>query len=235
MIDRPKRAMVVSPHPDDAEIGCGGTIAQWIREGTEVVYVLCTNGDKGTGDRDMTSERLAEIRRNEQAEAADVLGVQEVIYLGYPDGMLEDTYEFRGELVNAIRRHRPDVVFCTDPHRRSFYLHRDHRLSGQVTLDAVFPYARDHLHYPQDIVVHGLDTHKVGDVLMWGTEEPDTFVDITETIEIKIAALKMHVSQVSGDGSDTDVDEFVKANAQRVGQRAEAPYAEAFRRIHFRR
>lgn len=235
MIDRPDRAMVITPHPDDAEIGCGGTVNKWVQEGTEVVYVLCTNGNRGTGDREMTSERLAEIREKEQAEAAEVLGVKEVIYLGYPDGELEDTSEFRGHLVKAIRKHRPDVVFCTDPQRRTFYLHRDHRISGQVTLDAVFPYSRDHLHYPEHIAEDGLDTHKVGDILMWGTEDPDTFIEITDTVETKIEALKKHASQVASSGTDRDVDEFVKANARRVGQRAEVPYAEAFRRIQFRR
>ena len=235
MLDRPERAMVVTPHPDDAEIGCGGTVAQWIGEGTEVTYVLCTNGDKGSGDLEMTSERLAAIREKEQGEAARVLGVKELIYLRHPDGGLEDSAEFRGQLVRAIRMHRPDTVFCPDPYRRGFYLHRDHRICGQVTLDAVFPYARDHLHFPEHLRADGLAPHKVGEVLLWGTEEPDAFVDITYTIELKIAALLEHVSQVSGAGSDRDVDEFVKANASRMGQRAELPYAEAFRRIQFRR
>ena len=221
-MDRPDRAMVVTPHPDDAEIGCGGTIARWIAQGTEVVYVLCTNGDKGTGDPDMTSQRLAEIREVEQAEAAADLGVNEVIYLRYPDGELEDDKEFRGE-----------VVLCTDPFRRGFYLHRDHRICGQVTLDATYPYARDHLHYPEH-AQEGLETHKVGDILMWGTEEPDTFIDITDTIDQKISSLKKHASQVSPDG-DQDVGDFVKANGQRMGQRADMPYAEAFRRIQIRR
>jgi LmbE family N-acetylglucosaminyl deacetylase len=182
----------------------------------------------------MTPEKLAAIREKEQSQAAATLGIKEVIFLGYPDGGLEDTSVFRGQLVRAIRMHRPDVVFCTDPFRRTFYLHRDHRLSGQVTLDAVFPYARDHLHYPEHIREEGLQTHKVADVLMWGTEEPDTFFDISGTIDLKIESLKKHASQVSGDGS-RDVGEFVKANAQRVGQRAQMDYAEGFRRIEFRR
>lgn len=232
MIDRPEKAMVVIPHPDDAEGGCGGTVGKWIKEGTEVVYVLCTNGDKGTSDPDMTSDRLAAIREVEQADAAETLGVKEVIYLRYPDGALEDTAEFRGQIVHAVRKHRPDVVFCTDPHRRTFYLHRDHRMSGQVTLDAVFPYARDILHYPEHRE-EGLEPHKVGDLMLWGTEDPDEFIDITDTIDLKIEALKKHVSQVSGGGRD--VADFVKARAQTIGQRAEVPYAEGFRRIQFRR
>lgn len=232
MIDRPERAMVVIPHPDDGEGGVGGTAAKWIAEGTEFVFVLCTNGDKGTSDTSMTPAKLAAIREQEQAEAAQALGVKEVIYLRYGDGELEDTAKFRGELVKAIRTHKPDVVFCTDPFRKTFYLHRDHRISGQVTLDAVFPYARDFLHYNEHIQ-EGLETHKVGDVLMWGTETPDTFIDITDTVETKIEALKKHDSQVGGSGRD--VDHFVKANAQRQGQQANVPYAEGFRRIQFRR
>ena len=231
MFDRPERAMLVIPHPDDAEGGVGGTVAKWVAEGTEVVFVLCTNGDKGTSDPEMTTEKLGAIREKEQAAAAAALGVKEVIYLRYGDGELDDTAKFRGELVRAIRKHRPDVVFCTDPFRQTFYLHRDHRISGQVTLDAVFPYARDFLHYNEHIQ-EGLDTHKVGDILMWGTEHPDTFIDITDTIDNKINALKKHASQVAGSGRD--VDRFVKVNAQNQGQMANMPYAEGFKRIRFR-
>ena len=223
--------MLVIPHPDDAEGGVGGTVAKWVAEGTEVVFVLCTNGDKGTSDPEMTAEKLGAIREKEQAAAAECLGVKEVIYLRYGDGELDDTAKFRGELVRAIRKHRPDVVFCTDPFRQTFYLHRDHRISGQVTLDAVFPYARDFLHYNEHIQ-EGLETHKVGDILMWGTEHPDTFIDITDTIDNKINALKKHASQVAGSGRD--VDRFVKVNAQNQGQMANMPYAEGFKRIRFR-
>ena len=232
MIDRPDRAMVVTPHPDDAEIGCGGAVAQWIREGTRVVYVLCTNGDKGSGDPDMTSERLAEIREREQGEAAALLGVEEVIYLRYPDGGLEDTSEFREHLVRAIRKHRPQVVLCPDPHRTTFYLHRDHRICGQVTMDAVFPYARDRLHYPEH-EREGLAPHKVGEVLFWGTENPDEYIDVTDTIQAKIDALRKHDSQV-GDNDPKELDEFIRAHARRTGERADVPYAESFRRIQIR-
>ena len=103
-----------------------------------------------------------------------------------------------------------------------------------VTMDAVFPYARDRLHYPEHITEDGLQTHKVGDVLFWGTEEPDTYIDITETIDKKITSLEKHVSQISSDNG-RDVGDFVKANARRIGQRADMPYAEAFRRIRIRR
>ena len=142
MFKSPGSALVVIPHPDDGEIGCGGTTAKWIREGCKVFYLLCTNGDKGSDDRGITSASLAKVRSEEQLAAADSLGVEEVIMLGYPDGELEDTKQFRGEVVKAIRRFRPDVVICPDPFRMTPYWHRDHRICGQVTVDAIFPYAR---------------------------------------------------------------------------------------------
>ena len=234
MGDRPEKILVVTPHPDDAEIGCGGTMARWIAEGSEVYYVLCTNGDKGTSDPDMTPKRLAETREREQQEAADVLGIKEVVYLSYPDGGLEDNAEFRGDLVHAIRKFQPDALFTTDPFRRGFYLHRDHRMCGQVSLDAVYPFSRDRLHYPEH-EREGLASHKVGDIYLWGTEDPDEFVDISETIDRKIEALKKHASQQANRSSDRDVGDFIRANAQRVGERADLPYAEGFRRIRVRR
>lgn len=228
-LERPSRAMVITPHPDDAEIGCGGTIARWIQEGTEVVYVLCTNGDKGSEDPEMTSERLAIIREKEQQDAADAIGVKEVVFLRHRDGELEDNREFRYELVRAIRKFRPDVVFCTDPFRRSFYLHRDHRIVGQVTLDAVFPYARDRLHFVE-LTEEGFLPHKVGRVLMWGTEEPDRFVDIKDTLDLKIKALMCHVSQVG-----EKISGFVRDWARSQGEKCDIEFAESFRCIDLRR
>jgi len=147
MNEAPKRVMVVTAHPDDAEFGCAGTIANWIINGSQVIYVVCTNGDKGSSDPEMTSERLADIRRQEQLSAAKILGVNEVIFLDHPDGSLEDTPFFRGQIVREIRHFHPDLVLCADPHRR-YHWHRDHRISATATLDAIFPYARDHLFYP---------------------------------------------------------------------------------------
>lgn len=231
-LETPKRAMVVTPHPDDAEIGCGGTVAQWTHEGAEVIYVLCTNGDKGSQDPDMTPERLAAIREKEQSDAAAVLRVKEVVFLRHQDGELEDTREFRGELVRAIRQFQPDVVFCPDPFRRSFYLHRDHRICGQVTIDAVFPYSRDRLHF-FELTNQGFQPHKVGTILMWGTEEPDTFVDITDTLELKCQSLLCHASQVSNPGQDAV--KFVREFAETQGAKGGMKYAEAFRIISLRR
>lgn len=232
MIDRPDIAMVISPHPDDAEIGCGGTVAKWAAEGTRVVYVICTNGDKGTSDLSMTPATLAAIREDEQRKAAEVLGVAELVFLRHPDGGLEDTSEFRGQLVRSIRMFRPDLVLCPDPYRRTFYLHRDHRVCGHVSLDAVFPYARDHLNYPEHLVGEGLQSHKVADVMLWGAEEPDEYIEITDTLELKIEALMRHVSQVSA--SMEEEKAFLESMAVRSGQQGGFQYAEAFRRIQIR-
>ena len=219
--------MVVTPHPDDAEFGTAGTVASWVKQGREVIYVVCTNGDKGSADPDMTSDRLAQIRRQEQQKAANILRVKEVIFLDYPDGELEDTPAFRGELVRLIRKYRPDVVITSDPYRRYLW-HRDHRITGTVTLDAIFPYARDHLSYPEHIA-EGLAPHRVKEVYLWGAEEPDTYIDITETFDIKMAALNCHASQV---GQYMEIlGQRVRERAEKMGQEKGFPLAEAFRRI----
>ncbi|MFQ5925179.1 MAG: PIG-L deacetylase family protein [Dehalococcoidia bacterium] len=221
------RVMVITPHPDDAEIAAGGTIASWVGEGREVIYVVCTNGDKGSSDPEMTSERLAQIRQREQREAAKTLGVKEVIFLGHPDGTLEDTSSFRGELVRLIRKYRPDVVLTTDPYRRYLW-HRDHRITGRVTLDAIFPYARDRLSYPEHIA-EGLSPHRVKEIYLWASEEPDTFIDISETFSIKLAALDCHASQVAQHAEN--LKRWIEERASKIGQDQGLPLAEAFRRV----
>ncbi len=187
--------MVVTPHPDDAEFGVAGTVARWTKEGKDVVYVVCTNGDKGTSDRSVKPEELAKIREQEQLEAARVLGVREVVFLRHPDQGLEDTPEFRKEIVRLIRMYRPQTVVTADLYRRRIW-HRDHRITSQVTLDAVFPYSRDYLSYP-DLIDEGLEPHKVKEVLLWGGDEPNYRTDITETFSTKTAALHCHESQMS--------------------------------------
>ncbi|MBM3939883.1 MAG: PIG-L family deacetylase [SAR202 cluster bacterium] len=237
LIERPDRAMLVIPHPDDGESGCAGTIAKWVAEGTRVLYVVCTNGDKGTSDPGMTRERLAEIREREQREAMKLLGVQEAVFLGYGDGELEDTWQFREQLVRQIRRFKPDVVLAIDPHRTAMHNHRDHRVSGQAALDACYPYARDRLHF-QEQEREGLESWKVGTVLLWGSDHPDVVSDIGGTIDIKAKALARHESQLSRDPNE--VAEWIKGwarrNAERVnGNGVSCEYAEIFRKISFRR
>ncbi|MBM3924428.1 MAG: PIG-L family deacetylase [SAR202 cluster bacterium] len=230
--ETPKRVLVVTPHPDDAEISCGGTVAKWVKAGAEAYYVLCTDGGKGSEDPKMTHKRLAKIRLKEQMDAAAVLGVKDVVPLGHPDGELEETREFRGQIVLAIRRFKPDVVICPDPYRRTFYFHRDHRITGIVTQDAVFPYARDRLHYAEH-EKEGLEPHKTPTILFWGAEECDTYIDITDTLELKVEALKKHDSQVGGLSSD-DTEKWLRDWAKDMGKKAGYEYAEAYRKVSFR-
>ncbi len=229
-----KLALVIGAHPDDPDFGAAGTTAKWIKDGWKVVYVLCTNGDKGTSDPEMTSERLARIRAQEQLAAARVLGVSDCIFLGYGDGELEDNSVFRGQIVRLIRKYRPDVVITHDPYRR-YLAHHDHRITGQVVLDAIFPYARDYLFYPEHRK-EGLTPFKVREVLLTGSEEPNFFSDIAETFDIKTKAISCHVSQI-GDHS-ADWDKWVEEHRQRtiaMQGRPDMPYCESFRRIEIRR
>lgn len=233
MEETPRRALVVTPHPDDAEIWCGGTIARWIKEGAEVHYVLCTDGSKGTDQPGITTKELSATREVEQVAAAQVLGVQDVVMLHYPDGELEDTTDFRKQIVRRIRQVQPQVVLCTEPYRRNLAWHRDHRITGQVTLDAVFPYARDHLHFVDLWEEEGLEPHKTGTILFWGAEQPDTFIDIADTLDLKIAAVEAHKSQMAA-WSESEVVEFVKERAREAGNGNGCEYAEAFRKVTFR-
>lgn len=228
----PERALVFTPHPDDSELGCGGTIAEWITSGTVVTYVLCTNGDKGSSDPDMTSEKLAVIRSEEQNKAAEILGVRNVLKLGYPDGFLEDNSEFREKIVRAIRTYKPDVVLATDPLRTKFYLHRDHKITGIVVTDALFPYARDRLYYPEH-EKEGLLSHKTPDLLLWGSESPNAYVDISNTIDTKIRALSMHASQIAPGQTQLQMEEAIRNSARRSGESSNSDYAEMFRWIRF--
>ncbi len=224
----PAQVMIVTPHPDDAEFGAAGTVARWVREGKSVVYVVCTSGDKGTSDPSMKPDELARIREKEQMAVAKLLGVREVIFLRHPDQSLEDTPGFRKEIVRLIRLYKPETIVTSDPYRR-YSWHRDHRIAGQVTLDAIFPYARDHLAYP-DLLEEGLQPHKVREVLLWGTEDPNYRSDITDTFDIKIAALRCHKSQVGFD-LPFDLEKRLRERAKTMAEGEAFELAEAFHRV----
>ena len=234
MVDVPGTALVVIPHPDDAEGWCGGTVASWIIGGTDVYYVLCTDGSKGSDDPNTDPERLAAIREKEQLDAAAVLGVKDVVLLHHPDGELEDSKEFRKEIVRAIRRFRPDVLLCPDPYKRAYHWHRDHRMAGLVSADAAFPYARDYLHFHELYEEEGLEPHKTGMCLFWAPDVPDTFVDISETLDMKAKALSCHDSQISK-RPNRDVAASVRERARTAAEGSDYEYAEAYRKIEFRR
>jgi len=224
-----KRAdvLVVTPHPDDAEFGVAGTVVHWVRQGKEVVYIVCTNGDKGTENAKVKPDELAGIRQKEQLKAAKILGVKEVVFLGHPDQGLEDTPEFRKEIVRLIRIYRPDIIVTSDPYRRYIW-HRDHRIVGQVTLDAVFPYARDIWAYP-DLLEEGLEPHRVKEIWFWASEDVNHRSDITQTFNLKLKALRSHKSQIK----ETFVAEMEKWLSERARSMAEGEkfkLAEGFHR-----
>ena len=222
----PGSAMVIVAHPDDAEFTMAGTVAGWVKAGCRVIYVLCTDGNAGSHEPGMTRERLAEIRREEQRAACDTLGVSDVVFLGYDDGQLQPTLELRRGLVGLIRQHKPEVILTSDPtslFRSDRYInHPDHRAAGQAALDAVAPAASMPLLWPE-----AGGPHRVRKVYVYGNSEPNEWVDITGTIDLKIAALKQHASQMG----DWDPTERIKGWNAEVGQQHGMEYAESFRVI----
>lgn len=220
--------LVIAAHPDDSEFGAAGTVAKWIRKGRRVAYLVCTSGEKGTTDPALTPEMLIGIREEEQRAAARVLGVHEVKFLRQPDQGLEDTADFRKTIVRMIRTFRPDVVMTSDPYRRYIW-HRDHRIIGQVVLDAVFPYARDRLAYP-DLLAEGLMSHKVREIYFWGTEDVNFRSDITATFDLKIAALRCHASQVR-EFKRGDPAEWLLQRCREMAAGESFGLAEAFHRV----
>ena len=224
----PTDILVITPHPDDAEFGVAGTVARWTAAGKQVVYVVCTNGNKGTSDTSLKPEQLSQIRMQEQRNAAKVLGVSEVIFLAYPDQGLEDTPEFRKQIVRLIRQYRPHTIVTADPYRRYIW-HRDHRITGQVVLDAVFPYARDHLAYP-DLIEEGLMPHKVQEMLFWAAEAINYRSDITDTFDLKVKALRCHESQMQ-EREDPNPETFLRKRCRDIAMNEDFELGEAFHRI----
>jgi LmbE family N-acetylglucosaminyl deacetylase len=188
----PRRALVVFAHPDDADFGCSGTVAQWADAGSSVVYCLLTSGNKGTHDPNMTPARIARVREAEQQDAARVLGVEKCVFLRHDDGELEMTMRLRGEVCRVIRDEKPDLVICPDPWR-PYQTHPDHRVAGWVGLDGVIA-ARDHLFFPEQLRRRRTH-HRVDRILLFGTAEPNLLVDIGATLGRKLDALHAHRSQ----------------------------------------
>ena len=227
-----QRAMVVVAHPDDAEWGCAGTVAKWCAEGWEVVYVMCTDGSKGSEDPDMTSGRLVEIRKQEQLNAGKVLGVKDIVFLGYKDSMLEPTLELRRDIAREIRLHRPDVLICMNPVRSSdgegYLGHPDHFASGEAALSAVFPSSRDRLTFPE-LLREGLEPHKVKEVwMMFHGDTADKFVDVSAYMDTAVDALKQHQTQVSEEDAEVDMRQWRHSTGKKVG----FEFAEAFKIFH---
>jgi LmbE family N-acetylglucosaminyl deacetylase len=218
--------LVITAHPDDSEFGAGGTVAKLVRAGKQVTYCILTNGNKGSSDRSMTPERLVKIREEEQWNAARVLGVETVDFLGFPDCELEDTRESRMAVTAAIRRHRPDLIITQNPHRTKSYggSHRDHRIAAGIALDCVYPLARDHMAFPE-LIAQGLEPHRVKEVHIMWWDSPELVVDISDTIDLKLKALTCHASQIK---DVAGMEKRVRERAASLGTLKGYAYAETF-------
>lgn len=229
MSEEPGVVLAVYAHPDDADVACAGSLARWAKAGGSVHLVVCTDGGKGTYDPEVDPVRLAEERSGELREAADVVGLATVDVLGYPDGELTDSAEFRRTLVERVRALRPDVVCGHDPTAvffgRSYFNHRDHRIAGAALLDAVAPAAALPHYFPE-----AGPPHQVATVLLTGTLEPDEWVDVSDTIDTKVAAVECHRSQFAG--QEGWAGEAVRRRAAEEGRRAGVACAEGFRRLN---
>jgi LmbE family N-acetylglucosaminyl deacetylase len=227
----PESAMAIVAHPDDIEFTCAGTLARWARAGTRISYVICTSGEVGIAEAGMSKAKAAEIRELEQRRAAEVAGAQEVIFLREPDGMLEATIKLRKKLVREIRRFRPEVVICGDPTivwaGDTYINHPDHRAAATAALDATFP-AAGQPNLFEELAKEGFSAHKPRKVYVTGWDQSDLFVNISETIDIKVAALSAHKSQIK----DWDPEQRIKEWAALRGKGKEMAYAEGFRVVN---
>lgn len=231
----PRRILVILAHPDDPEFFCGGTLAQWARDGHSLQYLLLTCGDKGynpTTSPDMTPETLCGIRHREQAEAAKVIGAEPPLFLDLPDGYLIPDLNLRRSVVREIRRHKPDILVTCDP-QNLFALyginHPDHRACGQVVLDAVFPAAGNPVYFPE-LLSEGFEPHMPKEVWCSLTNQPNTSVDVTATWDIKLQAVLKHTTQVQ------DVEKLIerfKARHTEDSTDENPRYAETFRVIKY--
>jgi LmbE family N-acetylglucosaminyl deacetylase len=227
-----ERALVVISHPDDAEFVAAASVAKLIAGGVRVDYVVTTDGGKGSDDPSVTSELLAATRVAEQRAAADLLGVSEIVHLGYPDAYLTPSLELRRDISRQIRRFRPQLVITWSPSRRvdhnPFIGHPDHLATGEATLASVYPAARDRLTFPELAKDEGLEPWKVRQVLLAAAEEPILWVDVADTFDLGLRAIRAHVSQV---GEREDLEERVLERARQAGESHGIGLAQAFTSI----
>lgn len=223
------RVLVFSAHPDDLDFGCSGTVAEWVKEGREVYYCILTDGSKGKFTK-ISDHGIIKIREKEQKNAAKVVGAKDIIFLRERDSELQNTKELRKKLVEVIREIKPDIVMCFDPANNSFdnfyRFHRDHRTSGEIVFDAIYPDAGSEAFFPE--LTKDYPPHKIKEAWFYATDKPNVFVDISETIEKKFEALRQHKSQII---DFKKVEERVKSWASEFGKRAKVKYAEAFRKV----
>lgn len=224
----PASAMAIVAHPDDIEFSCAGTTARWAQAGARIVYVLCTSGDVGIAEPSMTRARATEIREAESRAAAEIAGVRDVIFLREPDGMLEATIALRKRIVREIRRFRPEVIITGDPtvvfSSADYINHPDHRAAAQAALDATFP-AAGQPNLFEELAAEGLTAFKPRKVYITAWDKGDTYVSIDETIDVKVAALRAHKSQMR----DWDPEPMIREWSAEAAKGKEMQYAESFR------
>ncbi|HSX57715.1 MAG TPA: PIG-L family deacetylase [Candidatus Saccharimonadales bacterium] len=210
-----KKVLIITAHADDADFSCGGTLIKWIDQGAKAAIVIATNGDKGTHDQNVTGEALVQLRKKEQLEASEFLGLENTWFLDYPDAHLENTQELKEKLVKIIREYQPDAVFTWDPTlvytvEKNFINHPDHRAIGQAVLDCVYPMARDFLTFPNN------SSHKVEHLFLFNFEKANYSVDISDAASKKLELLKKHTSQFS-DGMKEEMEDFDHSAGEKMG------------------
>ena len=232
---KPKVVLGIAAHPDDLDFGASGTMAALAAQGAKVYYLILTDGSKGTADKTLSSKELSRIRHQEQQAAVKAIGGQKAIFLDYPDGYLEITMDLKKDIVRVIRQLKPDVAITIDPSviyslDRGFINHPDHRAAGQAALDAIFPLARDHLSFPE-LFEEGFKPHKVKTVLLTNFDHHNFVVDISQTFDKKLAALKAHASQI---GDMAQLEGWLKEIAKKTGSESGYDLGEAFIRLDVR-
>ena len=222
-----RRAMVFAAHPDDADFGAAGAATLLARAGWEVRYVVVTDGSKGSDDPALTPQHLVALRQEEQRAAGALVGVEGVRFLGFTDGELVHSRALLGAIVREIREFQPYAVYTHDPEpviiRNVFVNHNDHRVTGLATIDAVYPAARDRLNFPEHLEA-GLRPHKVRELYLWGANEPNFDVDITDILDLKIATLAAHPSQFN-------IDEAFIERVRTFWREPDGRYLERYRRV----
>jgi len=229
--ETPRRAIAIVAHPDDTEFGCSGTVAKWARAGSEIHFIVLTSGDKGTDDPATDTMALRRTREAEQEAAARILGVTSCAFLRFNDGELVNNLEMRGAVVRQVRRFKPEVIFTWDPLTRNYRMHPDHRVCGQLALEAAFPAAMMPLSYLAQLREEGLEVHRTKKLLLFGSDAPDYFVNIGEVLDQKFEATRAHVSQFDWSDGGVKLEKRMRQRVREAAKGLNYEYAEAFKLV----